>query len=225
MRGIWPANEGHSRGIAAPACPLFALEGGECDGAAGPCCCGASPLASPPSLPRLLSPAFSMPPSRFIWRAGCSGHEPEDGAQHPSERHPGVQASRSLDLSRTAGMARPRSLPRMACSGCPADATRPACATPLLAACRKVGKAYFALLDVLCHNHSNVIATRDTSEHSTTTAGGQPGGIVEGDRAVGSVCGCGIGCQAPSSCAVCCHSTHWMHSHLPLLPQPRSASC
>lgn len=27
---------------------------------------------------------------------------------------------------------------------------------------RKVGKAYFALLDVLCHNHANVIATRDT---------------------------------------------------------------
>jgi hypothetical protein len=25
-----------------------------------------------------------------------------------------------------------------------------------------VGKAYFALLDVLCHNHANVIATRDT---------------------------------------------------------------
>ncbi|PSC72660.1 exportin-7 isoform X2 isoform A [Micractinium conductrix] len=28
---------------------------------------------------------------------------------------------------------------------------------------RKVGKAYFALLDVLCHNHANVIATRDTA--------------------------------------------------------------
>ncbi|KAL4457497.1 hypothetical protein ABPG75_012362 [Micractinium tetrahymenae] len=28
---------------------------------------------------------------------------------------------------------------------------------------RKVGKAYFALLDVLCHNHANVIATRDTT--------------------------------------------------------------
>ncbi|KAI3436525.1 hypothetical protein D9Q98_005942 [Chlorella vulgaris] len=28
---------------------------------------------------------------------------------------------------------------------------------------RKVSKAYFALLDVLCHNHSNVIATRDTT--------------------------------------------------------------
>jgi len=40
-------------------------------------------------------------------------------------------------------------------------------AYPPFCNCRKVGKAYFALLDVLCHNHANVIATRDTGAHMT----------------------------------------------------------
>lgn len=39
---------------------------------------------------------------------------------------------------------------------------RAPCLAPHRLDCRKVGKAYFALLDVLCHNHANVIATRDT---------------------------------------------------------------
>ena len=41
--------------------------------------------------------------------------------------------------------------------------------------CRKVGKAYCALLDVLCHNHANVIATRDTSEPASWRGGLLPG--------------------------------------------------
>jgi len=43
---------------------------------------------------------------------------------------------------------------------------------PSLLCCSKVGKAYFALLDVLCHNHANVIATRDTSEYFGTLVDG-----------------------------------------------------
>ena len=31
---------------------------------------------------------------------------------------------------------------------------------------RKVSKAYFSLLEVLCHNHTHVIATRDTATFS-----------------------------------------------------------
>lgn len=42
------------------------------------------------------------------------------------------------------------------------------CCSPAAAiSCSKVGKAYFALLDMLCHNHAGVIATRDTGAHVT----------------------------------------------------------
>jgi exportin-7 len=43
-----------------------------------------------------------------------------------------------------------------------------ALSTPLadILAYRKLGKAYFSLLDVLCHHHPNIIATCDTATFS-----------------------------------------------------------
>ena len=47
---------------------------------------------------------------------------------------------------------------------------------PDILAYRKLAKAYYALLDVLCHNHANVVATRDTGAHRA--GAGRGGGRV-----------------------------------------------
>lgn len=81
---------------------------------------------------------------------------------------PALPCPARLDHQQLALLFTPAALPGRPVPLLPFPATNSPAALALrpgaLPPCRKVGKAYFALLDVLCHNHANVIATRDTSE-------------------------------------------------------------
>ena len=95
---------------------------------------------------------------------------------------------------------------------------------PDILAYRKLAKAYYALLDVLCHNHANVVATRDTGAHR---AGAGRGG--------GEGCGGLLVSVAADNASGSARSSHLLRStdsladilylHFSLAPQPPLHFC